>query len=150
MKNKGTVNFNVSSNRRNRFKSRKFLKEEIGYFPVFMLIADGKLLDDYEYFLKTYNKCIPTGAKFLFVSDIKDDDIIIDANKWQDLERYIDTGVDNNGISSTKSISDLEYVERGDAELILRESLNAEDRIRRRVFLRISAHVLALHPRQKC
>lgn len=127
MKNKGTVNFNETSNRRNRYKSRKYLKDELGYFPVFMLIADGKLLDDYEYFLKTYNKCIPSGANFLFVSEIKDDDVIVDANKWQDLERYIDTGVDNNGVSKYKSLSDIEYVERDDCELVLRMSLDAED-----------------------
>lgn len=127
MKSKGTVNFNETTNRRNRFKSRKFIKEELGYFPVFMLVADGKLLDDYEYFLKTYNKCVPSGTNFLFVSEIKDDDMIIDANKWQDLERYIDTGVDNNEISKYKTLADLEYVERDDCELVLRRSLDAED-----------------------
>lgn len=127
MKQKGCINFNTTMNRRNRYKSRKFIQEQVGFFPVFMLVADGRFLDDYEYFLKMYNKCVPPGARYLFVSEMKDTDVIVDANKWQDLERYIDTGVDNNEISKCKTIPDIEYVERDELELVFREELGAED-----------------------
>ena len=127
LKQKGVVNFNNTMNRRNRYKSRKFIEKEVGFFPVFMLVVDGRFLDDYEYFLKMYNKCVPPGARYLFVSEMKDSDVIVDASKWQDLERYIDTGVDNNDISKCSSISDIEYVERDELELIFREELGAED-----------------------
>lgn len=127
LKQKGVVNFNTTMNRRNRYKSRKFIQKEVGFFPVFMLVADGRFLDDYEYFLKMYNKCVPPGARYLFVSEMKDTDVIVDASKWQDLERFIDTGVDNNEISKYKSIADIEYVERDELELVFREELGAED-----------------------
>ncbi|GAA0101419.1 hypothetical protein UT300012_21340 [Paraclostridium bifermentans] len=127
MKKSAVINFNTSINRRNRYKSRKFIQEQVGFFPVFLLVADGKFLDDYEYFLKMYNKCVPPGSRYLFVTEMKSNDVIVDADKWQDLERFIDTGVDNKEISKCKSIEDLEYVERGDLELVFREELGAED-----------------------